>query len=292
MEEYRSLWESCLEQIRQKVGDAHVFDVWFRDVAFEDYDAETHTLLVQVPSPYVYEYLEQVGAGLLKWALDATFGTGVTLRYCIRREQLPSPAAESVVPQGSGAIPRLHVAGARGRLMKGLQYFLHGSPQWIEGYDDLAAWLEDNKGRGLFLVGAPGLGKTLFCRSILPVFLSEHGIGHVFVSAQEMNDRYDELMKERCVIIDDLGTEPVEAVYGYGRRRRPFYDLCNAAERDGKLLVFNTRLSTDLLGNPLYPDSVRRRYGEAVYSRLYATTKVVILEGPDMRLSLSGPSPA
>lgn len=42
-----------------------------------------HTLLVQVPSNYVYEYLEQHYVGLLSKVLTRCFGTSVRLRYRI-----------------------------------------------------------------------------------------------------------------------------------------------------------------------------------------------------------------
>ena len=97
-----------------------------------------------------------------------------------------------------------------------------------------------------------------------------------------MNSRIDDLLKEKCIIVDDLGKEPVET-RTYGNRRTPFFELCNAAEQQGKLLIINTNLSTTPTRDTRYPTSIKERYGEAVLSRLRATVHVVIFEGKDMR---------
>ena len=59
------------------------FKTWFAPIGFESYSVENRTLLVQVPSPYVYEYLEQYYVGLLSKVLTRCFGTNVRLTYRI-----------------------------------------------------------------------------------------------------------------------------------------------------------------------------------------------------------------
>ncbi len=55
---HKSLWENCLQLIRQNVTE-QVFKTWFEPIGFVSYDEQQRTLLVEVPSMYVYEYLEQ-----------------------------------------------------------------------------------------------------------------------------------------------------------------------------------------------------------------------------------------
>jgi DNA replication protein DnaC len=100
----------------------------------------------------------------------------------------------------------------------------------------------------------------------------------------EMTTHIDELLKERAVIIDGLGTEPVHAMVNYNRRT-PFFELCDAAERNGILLIITTNLSTTPVDDPLYPLSIEERYGSDVLSRLITTTKLVIFEGPNLRMA-------
>lgn len=79
---HKVLWDKCLELIKGNVTEQQ-FKTWFAPIMFESYSVEERTLLVQVPSPYVYEYLEQYYVGLLSKVLTRGFGTNVRLRYRI-----------------------------------------------------------------------------------------------------------------------------------------------------------------------------------------------------------------
>jgi histidinol-phosphate/aromatic aminotransferase/cobyric acid decarboxylase-like protein len=57
------------------------------------------------------------------------------------------------------------------------------------------------------------------------------------------------------------------------KRRTPFYELCDAAESRGILLIISTNLSTNSVKNPLYPHSIQERYGMDVISRLRANCR-------------------
>ena len=79
---HKALWTDCLQIIRANVTEQQ-FKTWFAPIVFESYSEAEHTLLVQVPSPYVYEYLEQYYVGLLSKVLARVFETNVVLRYRI-----------------------------------------------------------------------------------------------------------------------------------------------------------------------------------------------------------------
>ena len=79
---HKALWTDCLQIIRANVTEQQ-FKTWFAPIVFESYSETEHTLLVQVPSPYVYEYLEQYYVGLLSKVLARVFETNVVLRYRI-----------------------------------------------------------------------------------------------------------------------------------------------------------------------------------------------------------------
>ena len=79
---HQALWDNCLQLIQANVTEQQ-FKTWFAPIVFESYSEEKHELLVQVPSPYVYEYLEQYYVGLLSKVLARVFGTNVVLRYRI-----------------------------------------------------------------------------------------------------------------------------------------------------------------------------------------------------------------
>ena len=79
---HKALWDECLRLIEANVSEQQ-FKTWFAPIVFESYSETEHTLLVQVPSPYVYEYLEQYYVGLLSKVLARVFETNVVLRYRI-----------------------------------------------------------------------------------------------------------------------------------------------------------------------------------------------------------------
>lgn len=79
---HQALWDNCLQLIQANVTEQQ-FKTWFAPIVFESYSETEHTLLVQLPSMYVYEYLEQYYVGLLSKVLARVFGTDVKLNYRI-----------------------------------------------------------------------------------------------------------------------------------------------------------------------------------------------------------------
>ena len=79
---YKAVWEQCLQLIKGNVTSQQ-YETWFAPIVFESFSPEKKTLLVQVPSSFVYEYLEQHFVGLLSKVLARCFGTNVRLTYRI-----------------------------------------------------------------------------------------------------------------------------------------------------------------------------------------------------------------
>ena len=84
---HKALWDNCLHLIKQNVTE-QIFKTWFEPIVFESYDEEQKTLLVQVPSPYVYEYLEQHYVRLMAWALSNSFQANVRLTYRLMTDKI------------------------------------------------------------------------------------------------------------------------------------------------------------------------------------------------------------
>lgn len=277
-------WNRMVQIIRENV-DENIFKVWFEPIRFNAYDEQQKLITFGVPSEYVCHYLEQYHLKLLKKAIVEAFDSKHQLRYSICQEADFAQVVDHLKKGGlyaDGQSIHISIPNARQRLEDGLRYFLGNEYTWLPCYERISDWLTDNKGRGLICPGTSGVGKTLICQRILPVLF---GRNVVTVTAQEMNTRIDELLKERVVIIDDLGKEDV-VVKSYGNRRTPFFELCDAAEKRGLLLIITTNLSTTPVSEQfrsLYPSSIEERYGKEVFSRLRATTRVVTFTGEDMR---------
>ena len=75
-----ALWDSTLRLIKENDEEQH-YNTWFKPLVFESYNADTKTLLLQVPSAFFYEYLEENYVSLLSSVLTRCFGHGIKLTY-------------------------------------------------------------------------------------------------------------------------------------------------------------------------------------------------------------------
>jgi len=179
------------------------------------------------------------------------------------------------MPLPAGRV-RINIPDARCALEEGFHYFLSLQGQkfaWQPEYDEVAAWLDDNSGRGLFLYGDCGRGKSFLARYVLPAVILRHTQKVVSVyDVQDMNRNIDEVLSHHLISLDDIGTEEVSIQYG--NRRLAFAEVMDAAEKQGKLVI----ISTNLRG-----DDITRRYGERVFERVIAMTKRIEFKGRSLR---------
>ena len=98
---HQTLWDTCLKLIRHNVTE-QTYKTWFEPIVFENFDEKSQTVLVQVPSQYVYEYLEQHYVRLMAWALNNSFKTNVKLAYrlVVDRENGKTVDVEGNQPTG------------------------------------------------------------------------------------------------------------------------------------------------------------------------------------------------
>lgn len=293
----------ALGALKQEMGEkySHWVDVWFGCIGFESFDPATQTLILQLPSEYVFEFLQSNGWKYMLFMLRHIFkedAERVTLKYRVVKprqeveiQQLMALAARKGFNTAVG-FPQVRVADAERHMRECLQHIVGDTYQWQPDYDKVAEWLTDNRGKGLVIVGMPGTGKSVLATRVLPLLIGFESVA--VCSAVEMTAhngkmaRIDELLQADCIIIDGLGAEDVE-VNHYGRHRRPFYELCDAVEQQGKLLIATTNcISTFPMpdtwaGKRLFPSSFEERYGRDTFSRLRAIAQSVIFNGRDMR---------
>lgn len=168
------------------------------------------------------------------------------------------------------------VPDARKVLWEGLSYFLGlegRGVEWLPEYEQVAEWLSGNGGRGLFLFGSCGRGKSVLCRYVLPAILLQYMRKVVAVyDMQELNRDVDGVLRKHIVSLDDVGTE--ELSVKYGEKRLAFAEVMDAAEKYGKLVIVSTNLS---------PEDLRFRYGDRVVDRIRSTMKRVAFNGNSLR---------
>ena len=81
-----SPWNNALSLIRANVSE-QVYNTWFKKIGFESYDDKSKTVILQVPSHFVCEYLEENYVGLLGKALRQNFCPEVGLKYRLVAEK-------------------------------------------------------------------------------------------------------------------------------------------------------------------------------------------------------------
>ena len=78
------LWNRCLEIIRDNVPE-QTYKTWFLPIIPLKY--EDKTLVVQVPSQFFYEFLEDIFVDLLRKTLYKVIGEGTKLMYNVMVDQ-------------------------------------------------------------------------------------------------------------------------------------------------------------------------------------------------------------
>ena len=176
---------------------------------------------------------------------------------------------------GSPKKVSIHIDNAKLLLCNGLKYYCGEGSVWQPEYEEVAEWLTDNKGRGLWLCGECGRGKTLIGAKILPVLFNFYHFPRKTISlydAKGLNSKFDDIVKKHIIYIDDVGKESVDV--NYGNRNLRFPDIVDEAEKKGKLLMFTTNLSQE---------KMVEKYGERTVDRLRAITKKIVFRGKSLR---------
>ena len=179
---HKALWEECLHLIEANVSEQQ-YKTWFAPIVFESYSETEQTLLVQVPSPYVYEYLEQYYVGLLSKVLARVFGTSVKLSYrivTVKAQRNVTTTVESdgpsdiQQPQGTNKAPTTLDAATPQQLnpqldaKKTFQNFIEGDSNKLPRTVGLS--IAEHPGKStfnpFFIYGPSGCGKTHLINAI------------------------------------------------------------------------------------------------------------------------------
>ncbi|MEI7502739.1 MAG: hypothetical protein WCJ61_05600 [Paludibacter sp.] len=164
------------------------------------------------------------------------------------------------------------VADAKQKMQTLFEMFVPGY-EWISEYDEVAEWMTDNKGRGLFLYGNCGRGKTMLAKYVIPaLLLSECRKVMTYYDISDLKDRFEELKQKNIFGVDDIGTE--EIVVKFGNRTDVFAEIMDLTEKKSKLIVVTSNYQKDELLN---------RYGRRILDRIIATTTRVCFTGKSFR---------
>lgn len=158
--------------------------------------------------------------------------------------------------------------------------------QWLPEYDKIIEWLVDTKGKGLFMTGDCGRGKTnIIFGVILPIYYMKFKSILPGYSATQLAQRvppqfedryrwnYELYQKWKIAFIDELGTERM--VTDFGEKFESFNEILNVTEQKLNVLIISSNLSGKDFQN---------RYGDRTMDRIKRLCKIVKFVGDSLRL--------
>ena len=154
-----------------------------------------------------------------------------------------------------------------------------GKVQNTAEVEKITRWLLEGKRTSLLLQGGVGCGKTIFAlalaqtlavRNLCPYFIPMEKLVKM---AKADNEVPECVYENRIIVLDDVGTEPLE-VNIYGNRYELFNEILYARYARRQPTILTTNLTWDALGN---------KYGPRIMSRLGEMCDTMIFPGRDLR---------
>ncbi len=264
-----TVWEKCLKDIQREV-DAKAFHLWFKPL----YPLEIKpgpTLVLQVPSDYFSDWLEQHYLPILRKVLVRHLGSKVRLEYAILHNGMRHvPASDDLTVSGVSSrepgkpvIPPAPIPGSSTHLNPELTFdnFIEGEANRMARQ---AALSIVKKGfhesfNPLFIYGPSGVGKTHLVHALGNEMLRWHSKKRIYyVNAEEFAVQYVEAVIAKknlpmflrfyqslnVLIIDDI-----QSLIGKEKTQNTFFTLFDHLYRlRRQIIITSDRLPTDLKG--------------------------------------------
>ena len=113
----------------------------------------------------------------------------------------------------------------------------------------------------------------------MPLVMSAKEMARLIAS--EGTDGYERLRNHPCLVIDDVGTEPLE-VRVYGSVHAPFEEVIEARYNLGKMTIMTSNLPIN--NGRTDGNSITSRYGDRIADRFMEESKTIIFLGESYRL--------
>ena len=170
---------------------------------------------------------------------------------------------------------RFGISNAKETLMAGLEEVMRHKTEWLSEYDQITGWLTDNQGKGLLLIGPPGVGKSEICMKVIPLIfrMALHKVFSRYQATELCNEAtYRTSLRQRFITIDDFGIEGT--FYDYGNPHIVFSEIVDGIEKRGTLLIANTNLTME---------EIKTKYGLRTFDRLRTNMHVVVIREKSLR---------
>ena len=267
-QDHVGLWNRCLEIIRDNVPE-QTYKTWFLPIVPLKY--EDKTLVVQVPSQFFYEFLEDKFVDLLRKTLYKVIGEGTKLMYNVMVDKSSRPEKtvnyesthRTIMPQKQTidkAIPQIPVPDLDPHLNPEYNF-----DTFIEGYSNklsrsVAEAVALNPAKTifnpLFLYGASGVGKTHLANAIgtkIKELYPEKRV--LYVSAHLFQVQYTDSVRNNTTndfinfyqTIDILIIDDIQEFAGVTKTQNTFFHIFNHLHQNGKQLILTSDRAPVLL---------------------------------------------
>lgn len=260
------LWNRCLEFIKDNVA-SQTYKTWFLPIIPMKY--EDNTLVVQVPTQFFYEYLEDKYIDLLRSALYKEIGEGTKLLYNVMVDKSSRTTVDlqstsrTIMPQKkvvSKDIPQTPVAELDPHLNPEYNF-----ETFIEGYSNklsrsVAEAVAQNPAKTifnpLFFYGASGVGKTHLANAIGTKIKELYPNSRVlYVSAHLFQIQYTDSVRNNTTndfinfyqSIDVLIIDDIQEFAGVTKTQNTFFHIFNHLHQNRKQLILTSDRAPVLL---------------------------------------------
>lgn len=295
-------WDRSLALIRENVS-GQIYNTWFKPIVFKQYDEKTMMVQVAVPSPFVYEYLEENFVGLLYKVLSHCFGTGTKLGYQVMTDKEhnlsqdieadPADASPKPQPQTrANQSPTLLDAAQPQQIDPQLNPHLTFS-NYIEGNSNklprsvgmsIAEHPNTMQFNPMFIYGPSGCGKTHLINAIGVKTKHLYPQKRVlYISARLFQVQYTNAVLHNTVndfiafyqTIDMLIVDDIQEWVNSPKTQDTFFHIFNHLFKNGKRIILaSDRPPVDLKG---MPDRLLTRFSCGLIAEL---------EKPNMQLCI------
>lgn len=170
---------------------------------------------------------------------------------------------------------RFGIPEAKGTLLAGLEEVMRHKVEWLAEYAQIVNWLTDNQGKGLLLIGPPGVGKSEICMKVIPLIFQMvlHKVFSRYQATELCNETtYRTSLRQRFIAIDDFGIEGT--FYDYGNPHIVLSEIVDGIEKHGTLLIATTNLTME---------EIKVKYGLRTFDRLRANMCIVVIREKSLR---------
>lgn len=258
-----ALWEQCLLIIRDNVAP-QVFKTWFEKIqALKWHDQQ---FVIQVPSQFFYEWIEEHYFDLLQKTIAQVLGPGAQLHYQVVVEKATSeedrrtmrlPAKPSVAAAQQSSLPFVQNAPTQQNFPNFLnpgyvfENFIRGESNQLAVAAGLA--ISENPGRTkynpLVLYGNTGLGKTHLAQAIGNRALQiNRNLRVMYTNSERFTMEYVNAIQSSKLneftnfyrSVDILVVDDIQFFSGKEKTQDNFFHTFNALHQAGKQIILTS----------------------------------------------------